>query len=274
MLAAAIIIFREVLEAALIISVLLAATRGLPRRNIWIGGGGIAGVAGAVVVAVFAGRIAGAFAGSGQELFNAGVLLTAVLMLAWHNIWMSAHARSMVVNLKNIGAGASTGELPLYFLSVAAGLAVLREGSECVLFLYGIAASGDNSAAMLGGGIIGLAAGAVVGALLYQGLLRIPVRLLFRVTSWLILLLAAGMAASAADYLSQAGLLPGYAPLWNTSALLSERSIAGQLLHIMVGYQARPTILDLAIYIATLLLIGAGMRLVAGREKRTAFAAS
>jgi len=274
MLAAAIIVFREVLEAALIISVLLAATKGLPRRNVWIGGGAVAGVAGAVVVAAFAGRLAEAFAGSGQELFNAAVLLTAVLMLAWHNIWMSAHARSMVTSLKNVGAGVSAGELPLYFLSVAAGLAVLREGSECVLFLYGIAAGGDNSAAMLGGGGIGLAAGIGVGAVLYQGLLRIPVRLLFRVTGWLILLLAAGMAASAADYLSQAGLLPGYPPLWNTSMILSERSITGQLLHIMVGYQARPTVLDLTFYIATLLSIGSGMWLVAGRERRTALAAS
>jgi len=195
-------------------------------------------------------------------------------MLAWHNIWMSAHARSMVASLKTVGAGVSTGELPLYFLSVAAGLAVLREGSECVLFLYGMAASGENSGAMLGGGIIGLTAGAAAGAMLYQGLLRIPARLLFRVTGWLILLLAAGMAASAANYLSQAGLLPGYPPLWNTSAILSERSITGQLLHIMLGYQARPTILNLAFYVATLLSIATGMRLMAGRERRAALAVS
>lgn len=270
MLAAAIIIFREVLEAALIISVLLAATKGLPRRNLWIGGGGAAGVAGAVVVAAFAGRLAGAFAGSGQELFNAGVLLTAVLMLAWHNIWMAAHARSMVANLQNVGAGIRAGKLPLYFLSVASGLAVLREGSECVLFLYAVAAGGDNGGAMLGGGLIGLAAGVAAGSMLYQGLLRIPPRLLFRVTGWLILLLAAGMAATAAGFLSQAGLLPGYPPLWNTSAILPEQSIPGQLLHILVGYQARPTIIELAFYLVTLTLIATGMRLVGGGRNRQA----
>jgi len=99
-LGAGVIVFREVLEAALVVTILLAATRGLLGRNRWIGSGVAAGVLGAVIVAYFAGNIAEAFAGIGQELFNAGVLFIAVLMLAWHNIWMSGHAREMVANLK------------------------------------------------------------------------------------------------------------------------------------------------------------------------------
>lgn len=267
MLGSGVIVFREVLEAALVITILLAATRGLSRRNLWIGGGAAAGATGAVIVAIFANGIAGAFAGTGQEMFNAAVLLTAVLMLAWHNIWMSAHARDMAASLRNVGAGVSSGELPLYFLSVAAGLAVLREGSEVVLFLYGIAASGSKSMELLSGSLLGLGGGVAVGALLYFGLLRIPTGLLFRVTGWMILLLASGMAASAAGYLSQAGILPSYPPLWNTSDILSERSITGQLLHIMVGYQARPSVIALAFYLVTLTLIASGMRMV-GRERK------
>lgn len=274
MLATGIIVFREVLEAALVITILLAATRGLPRRNLWIGGGSAAGVLGAVIVAVFAGHIAGAFAGTGQELFNAGVLLTAVLMLAWHNIWMSSHARELVANLKNVGTGVSSGDLPFYFLAAAAGLAVLREGSEVVLFLYGIAASGSHATALISGGVFGLGGGVAVGALLYFGLLRIPTGLLFRVTGWLILLLAAGMAAAAAGYLSQAGVLPSYPPLWNTAGILSERSITGQMLHVMVGYQARPGILEVVFYLVTLIVIGTGMRIVAASGRRAAVATS
>ncbi len=270
MLGPSVIVFREVLEAALVITILLAATRGLTGRNRWIGGGVTAGVIGAVIIAFFAGSIADAFEGIGQELFNAGVLFFAVLMLAWHNIWMSSHAREMVANLKQVGNEVTSGELPFYFLSTAAGLAVLREGSEIVLFLYGIAASGEGAAQMTFGGVLGLAGGITVGVLLYSGLLRIPTTSLFRVTGWLILLLAAGMAATASGYLSQAGLLPSFAPLWNTSGFLSEHSVIGQLLHILIGYQARPTAIDLGFYFGTLILIGTGMYLISKQKFRHA----
>jgi high-affinity iron transporter len=259
MIGSLVIVFREVLEAALVVTILLAATRGLAGRNRWIGGGVGMGIVGSIIVAYFAGGIADAFEGVGQELFNAGVLLVAVMMLAWHNIWMSSHARHMVTNLKQVSNEVTSGDLPFYFLSIAAGLAVLREGSEVVLFLYGLAAGGSDSAQMSLGGILGLAGGITVGVLLYFGLLKIPTSLLFRVTGWLILLLAAGMAATAAGYLSQSGVLPSYKPLWNTSEFLPEHSIIGQLLHILVGYQARPTAIQLAFYFCTLGLIGSGM---------------
>ena len=268
MLGSLVIVFREVLEAALIISILLAATRGLAGRNRWIGGGVGMGIVGSVIVAYFAGNIADAFEGVGQELFNAGILFVAVIMLAWHNIWMSSHARAMVANLKKVGTEVSAGDLPFYFLSIAAGLAVLREGSEVVLFLYGLAAGGSDSAQMSLGGILGLAGGITVGVLLYFGLLKIPTSLLFRVTGWLILLLAAGMAATAAGYLSQSGVLPSYKPLWNTSEVLPEHSIIGQLLHILVGYQARPTAIQLGFYFGTLILIGSGMLLISKKKFR------
>lgn len=268
MLGSLVIVFREVLEAALVITILLAATRGLAGRNRWIGGGVSLGVVGSIIVAYFAGNIADAFEGVGQELFNAGVLFLAVLMLAWHNIWMSRHAREMVANLKHVSNEVSAGELPFYFLSIAAGLAVLREGSEVVLFLYGLAASGSGSAQMSLGGILGLTGGITVGILLYFGLLKIPTSSLFRVTGWLILLLAAGMAATAAGYLSQSGVLPSYKPLWNTSEFLPETSIIGQLLHILIGYQARPTAVQLVFYFGTLILIGSGMFFIGKKKLR------
>ncbi len=268
MLSSSIIVFREVLEAALVITILLAATRGLIGRNRWIGGGVSMGVIGAIIVAFFAGNIADAFEGIGQELFNAGVLFCAVSMLAWHNIWMSSHARELVANLQRVSNDVSTGELPVYFLSIAAGLAVLREGSEIVLFLYGIAAGGEDAAQMTLGSILGLAGGIAVGVLLYTGLLRIPTALLFRVTGCLILLLAARIAATASGYLRQAGLLPSLVPLWNSSELLSEHSVIGQLLHILIGYQARPTVIDLGFYFGTLILIGSGMYLISKQKFR------
>src|SRR5215471_7121487 len=120
MLGAAIIVFREVLEAALIIGIVLAA-----------------GVVVAGLVALFAAEIAAAAAGIGQELLNAVILLLAVGMLGWHNVWMSRHGRELAATARQVGDAVISGARPLYVLAVVVGLAVLREGSETVLFLYG-----------------------------------------------------------------------------------------------------------------------------------------
>ena len=266
MSATLLIVFREVLEAALIIGIVLAATRGVPHRSRWIGLGIGAGLLGAMIVAFFAGAIADSLEGLGQELFNASVLLLAVVMLGWHNVWMASHGRELSQQMNAVGTDVRTGARPLYALLIVIGLAVLREGSEVVLFLHGIAAGGNDPASMLAGGVLGLAAGMAVGALLYFGLLRVPNRHLFSVTGWMILLLAAGMAAQAAAYLAQAGYLPEFGTsLWDTSSWLPERSLPGQILRALIGYDERPSGIQLAFYLATLGIIGACMKTVGRR---------
>lgn len=136
MLGALIIVFREVIEAGLIVGIVMAATRGVPGRGRWVTAGIIGGVLGAAIVAAFAGAISQAFQGSGQELFNATVLAIAVVMLMWHNAWMARHGREIAVEMREIGAAVSKGARPLTALGLVVGLAVLREGSEVVLFLY------------------------------------------------------------------------------------------------------------------------------------------
>src|SRR5258707_223892 len=202
MISALIIVFREVIEAGLIVGIVLAATTGVPGRERAVAMGVLAGVLGACLVAAFAGELAGLFQGSGQEIFNATILLLAVAMLTWHNVWMASHGREMARELKAAGHQVRTGERTLAALSIVVGVAVLREGSEVVLFLYGIGAQGGTSAAgMVTGGGLGLALGGVISALMYFGLLTIPAGKLFQVTSGLITLLAAGMAAQAVIFL-------------------------------------------------------------------------
>ena len=265
MLATLIIVFREVLEAALVVGIVMAASRGVPKRGFWIAGGCAAGVLGALVVAGFAGEIAAALEGVGQELFNAAILFAAVLMLGWHNIWMSRHGREMAADATKIGREVLAGTQPLYALALVCGIAVLREGSETVLFLYGIAVSAGSSAiGMVSGGALGILAGAIVGAAIYFGLLTIPLRHLFSVTSWLILLLAAGMASQGAAFLAAADVLPSLGNnLWDTSFILSENGLAGRILHILIGYTARPAGIQLVFYVATLAIIGSLMRVFA-----------
>ena len=253
MLGALIIVFREVIEAGLIVGIVMAATRGVIGRSRWITIGIGGGVLGASIVAMFAGAISDAFQGAGQELFNAAVLAVAVIMLMWHNAWMARHGREIADEMRRVGAAVSEGAKPLTALAIVVGLAVLREGSEVVLFLYGIMASGTSGAALVVGGFLGIAAGAAFTALTYFGLLAIPNRHIFSVTSWLIALLAAGMAAQAMQFLNSAGLVVALdRPLWDTSWLLSEKSIFGRLLHTLIGYTDRPTEMQLIVYIATL----------------------
>lgn len=258
-----IVVFREVLEASLVLGIILAASRGVRGRARWVAGGSAAGVAGAVVVAVFAGEISSLVQGSGQELFNAAVLFAAVVMLGWHNIWMSRHGRELAADANRIGKQVLDGTRPLHALAIVCGVALLREGSEVVLFLSGILLAGDVSpGAMVMGGLLGVLSGAAVGAALYFGLAAIPMRHVFRATSLLLLLLSAGLAAQGASFLAAAGLLPALGEsFWDTSGILSEGSIIGQILHVLVGYTARPQGIQLVFYTGTLLIIGTLMRL-------------
>ena len=261
MLGSAIIVFREALEAALIIGVIAAATRDLPTRNIWLLTGIAAGTAGSLIVASLTGQIADLAEGMGQELFNAGILAIAALMLAWHNIWMARHGIQLARDARQLGADVASGGREMSALALVVALAILREGSETALFLYGMLASGNESLlSIIGGGALGLLIGALAGYGLYAGFLNIPPRLFFASTSGLILLLAAAMASQVARFLVQADLLPTLAdPLWNTSWLLDNGSIPGRFLHTLIGYDAMPSGIQVIFYTTTLILILSGM---------------
>ena len=263
MLATLILVFREVLEAALIVSIVAAATRGVLGRGRWIGAGLGLGVFGAVLVAGFAEVIANTMSGMGQEWFNASVLLAAVMMIGWHVVWMAKHGRELALHMKSVGSAVSAGQRPMTALLLVVAIAVLREGSEVVLFGYGLLAGGSSPAALAAGGVLGLLAGVAVGFALYFGLLRIPMRLFFSATNGLLILLAAGLASSAAGYLVQADALPALVDtVWDSSWLLSEQSLVGQTLHVLIGYSAQPSGVQLLFYAATVALLLIGTRRV------------
>lgn len=257
MLSALIIVFREVLEAALVIGIVCAATRGVRGRGVMVTLGVGAGVVGAVLVALGAERIAELAEGMGQELFNAAILLTVVVMLGAHILWMSRHGEALARDAGRAGESVRTGEKPPRILAALVGLAVLREGSEVVLFLYGIAAGGATVGAMFAGSAAGVVLGALVGFALYSGLLTIPTRHLFAVSSALLILLAAGMAGQAAKFLIQADYLPALSYLWDTSWLIANDSVLGQVLGTLVGYDAEPAGMQLLFYLAVIgVLVG------------------
>ncbi|MGA2287485.1 FTR1 family iron permease [Bradyrhizobium sp.] len=275
MLAALIIVFREVFEAGLIVGIVLAVTGGVPHRDRWICGGVVAGALAACVVAAFTGVLSQVFEGMGQELFNAAILGVAVVMLTWHNVWMAHHGREMAGEMRAAGQAVAAGTKSLLALAVVVGVAVLREGSEVALFLFGVAASDGGSGLSLAiGGVIGLMLGGAVCLATYFGLMRIPPRALFATTTVLITLLAAGMAAQAVAFLERANwLTPLDTVVWDSAWLLSESSIAGRTLHTLIGYTDQPTEMQLLVYAAVLLGTFLLMRRTGSRHRDRVVAA-
>ena len=193
-------------------------------------------------------------------MFNAGVLLAAVGMIGWHVLWMSRHGRVMAREMQALGGAVGAGSRSLLMLLGVVALAVLREGSEVVLFLYGMVAGGAGGVAF--GLALGVSGGVAVGFALYFGLLRIPLRHFFTATNVLLIMLAAGLASAAARYLVQADLLPALrGELWDSSRLLSNGSLLGQTLHILIGYDATPSGLMLMFYLTVVVVLAVGMYL-------------
>ena len=270
MLAALLIVFREVLEAGLIVGVVLAASEGIRHRGLWIMAGIGGGVAGSVILALFADEISNMFEGAGQDLLNAAILSVAVAMLVWTVVWMASHGKQMVAEMKAVGRDVKEGRKPLAALALVVGMAVLREGVEIVLFLYGIVTTGAETFADVAlGCALGLACGVALSFVLYRGLVAIPLKHLFKVTTVLITLIAAGLSAQVVGILQDSGFIQSLAdPLWDSSWLLADDSAVGRVLRTLVGYRAEPTGMQLIAYGATVAVIVALSYLVNGRLMR------
>jgi high-affinity iron transporter len=193
-------------------------------------------------------------------------------MLTWHNVWMARHGREIAAEMRAVGAAVVSGSRSAVGLTIVVAVAVLREGVEVVLFLYGVVLSaGEAGAEIFAGGIVGLLLGASVSAVTYLGLLTIPNRYLFSETGTLIAFLAAGMAAQATALLQQANFLTMLGEtVWDSSSILSEKSIAGRVLHTLIGYSDRPTLLQLVVYLAVLAAIFVLMKLYGARPAHRA----
>lgn len=264
MFAAALIVFRESLEAALFVGIVAAATRQLAGRGRWLAAGVAAGFLGALLLALLAERISGLFEGVGQDVINIGVLAVALTMLLWHCIWVSTHSREMVQQARALGVSVQDGQRRPWALTVAVALAVLREGAETVLFVGGIVSGSPLSLGEVAVFCtVGVLAGAGAGLAIYGGLARLPARHVFTATNLLIALLAGSLASQLTKSLAQAGFIErGTVPLWDTSAALAPDSALGTLLHALVGYDARPSAAQLGAYLLVLAVIYAGTRIL------------
>ena len=254
MISSLIIVFREMLEMVLVIGVLMAATRGLNGSRRWIAAGALLGLMGAIFFGLFMAQLEASFDGKGEFIFNAAVLVTASTLIAWTVFWMSQHSREICQRMQQLGNSVRQGDIPKSALTIVACTAVMREGAEAAFFLLGAARSvGSDGWSMLIGGLMGGGSALLIGLLIYLGLVRIPVHRLFSVAGWLLMLLAAGMASEATWNLVTIEWLPPLIdPLWNSSSLLSQESLVGEFLHVMIGYSDQPSALQVIVFILSL----------------------
>lgn len=237
-----ILVLREVLEAALLLGILLAMSRLLQLGWRWFAIAALLGAGGAVIYGTFLGTISAAFGGVGQEVFNAALqLMIFLLLLAITALFVVNHYRAPFFQ-----------GLLQWLMAVAVAAAILREGSEIYIYLMAFRAVPELFGTVIVGALLGAGIGFSIGALLYYLLLTISGIHRLWVACALLGLVAAGMTLQAVQLLLQADWLPAQAPLWDSSALLAETSVLGQLLYALVGYEATPTPLEVTIYVASL----------------------
>ena len=245
LLTSVILVLREVLEAALLLSILLAMSHYLGLKTRWIYVALVAGIVGSVVYGQYLGVVSEWFDGMGQELFNA------LMQLAIYGLLLLTGAL-LVLNRTGTPRNLS---LLLWTMVLAVALAALREGAEIYIYLNALRQQDDLLQGALLGALIGAGIGFSIGALFYYLLLGLPHR--HRLISALVLLtlVASGLCLQATQLLEQADWLPAQQPLWDTSALLSENSLLGQLLYALLGYEATPTPISMFAYFCSLLLM-------------------
>jgi high-affinity iron transporter len=246
LLSSVVLVLREVLEAALLFSLLMVLSRNLGIRFHWVGVALLAGLLGAAIYGFNIDRVSDWFDGVGQEVVNAGLQLTIYVLLC--SIAVSAiryrHSRFNYVYVMSARMGAGL------------TLAIVREGSEIMIYLSGFLRVEDLLVPVLAGSAIGAGIGVSVGAVFYYTLLNIN-RAAAKVSGGVLLVfVAAGMASQATQLLIQADWLPSQYPLWDSSWLVGEQTVTGQLLYALVGYEATPTAVQLVVYVAAILLMG------------------
>jgi len=253
----AIIFFRESLEIALLLGVIFAATNKIYNRNFYVGIGLIIGIILSILLAIFTKKISTSFNGLGGDIFNIILLTIAIFLMGGTLIWMKEKSYELTNNIHKVSKDIEQSNQSKWILTGVITSCILREGSEIVLFTYGLLAGKEvNQMELLGGISLGISLGLISGFSLYYGLVKISGKYLFKVSEILLMFIAAGLASSLANLLIQAGFITALDyPIWDSSWLVKDNSILGEILCVTMGYTSRPSILQLIFFVATIIII-------------------
>jgi len=259
MLFSFLVTLREGIEIALVVAIVLGYLGRTGNRQhfrpVWMGVG--AAAATSVGFGALLHFTATGLSGAALEAFEGITMLVAVVVLTWMVFWMRRQAATIGRALRDEVDVAIAGGSLLAIVGLAFS-AVIREGFETALFLFAgsAAARGDDALGFVAGGGFGFLVAAGVGAVIYRGAHRLPVRQFFSVSGVVVLVLAAGLLSNGLAELMESGLIPrlGVRP-WDTDALLSTTGNAGRLLHTLLGYDSAPTLGQIGAYF-TYLIVG------------------
>jgi high-affinity iron transporter len=265
MIASFLIAFRETLEAALVVGIVLGylARIGQSRYNrlvyLGIAGGVLASVAGAWLFVT----LTGGFEGRAEQIFEGLTMLVGALLLTTMILWMMGQ-RHIAAELERKVASELAAANQFGLVSLAF-VAVLREGVETVIFLRATTlASAGNS---LLGALAGIVAAALLGYFMFASSLRVNVKALFNLTSLVLILFAAGLLAHGVGEFQEAGLLPAVVEhVWDLSAVLGTGGFLGGMLHALFGYNPSPSLLEVLSYVGYLAVVGLVWRRPRGRS--------
>jgi len=249
MLVTVIIFLREVLEAALILSVLLAVSFQLEHNRKWVFPSIAFGFVGASITAYYLGDISNLLEGTGQEVMNSSLLLAMSLLINTICVWLW-----QCLNKNQTDLSRTFDNIVKTILIVNVSIVIMHEGSELSIYCYSFMQTHENNLSLILGGGLGLGIGASLGAIVYYLLINLERRTLLISAICILMLISAGMASQAALYLIQSGWLPSHSALWDTSNIISERSIVGQLLYALIGYEATPSPLQVLFYFAVIII--------------------
>ena len=272
------IVWRESVEALLVVGILYTWLRATPegKRGLpYLWGGVAAGLALAVALALVLLGVSSWLSDEGQEWFQAIMSLAACALVVQMVVWMKKHGRTLKGELES-GARASVASDNWWGLLVLVAIAVAREGSETVVFLYGTVSAGEGGSDMLMLAVAGVAGFAV--ALLTFWLLQLGGKLItwrrfFFVTEILLLLLAGSLLVGGLDHLISLDVLPTIVdPVWDSSWLLSESTGVGKVLADFAGYRALPALSSLLLWVAYWIIVWALLRWAGGRPAPVAAA--
>ena len=273
--AATLITFREGLEAALIVGIvigyLVKIGQGRRVRTAWAGVG--TAVALSALLAFGISAVGAELQGRAEQIFEGVTMFLAVGVLTWMIFWMRFQARFLKVSLEKEVQTAATSGQTLALFSVAF-VAVFREGVETALFLSASAFAADGAGTLMGA-ILGLAIAVALGWLIYASTVRLNVRLFFNVTSVLLLFFAAGLLAHGVHEFQEASLLPMTVEhVWNLNHILDETSPLGEMMKSLFGYNGNPSLLEVISYAAYWVVALVGVRWWVGRRAARMTAAS
>ena len=245
--------FRESLEAAILLAVILAylSSRGYRKgfRAVWIG------VAAAIALSIIAGSLlfflVGEFASPAEQLFEGFTLLLGLAVLSFMIMWMKRETSDLTGRLQRRVEAALEKDSG-WSVGLLAFLVIVREGLELALYLFAAASTTTTLISVIGG-LGGLGLAVVLGVLVYAGGRRLNLRLMFQLTGILLIFFGAGLLSRAIAEFQEINLITFWsAPAWNIESFLNMDSLVGQLLGGLFGYHSHPSWLMVAAYLSYL----------------------